>query len=78
MQKDISVFRWSSRIFTFVGKIFRFILNYLSCSETETLNDRNLLRELYNAGHIDEIKYQDCCERCSKGDFDPEELQTPM
>lgn len=78
MQKYLSMFRWSSGAFTWVGKIFRSIFNYLACSGSEPLNDRNLLRELYNAGHMDEVKYQDCCEQCSKGEFDPEELQIPM
>ena len=62
----------------FIRNIIHNILGYLLCSEDEPLNDRALLRKLYNSGQLDENKYHECCERCSKGNFDPEELQFPM
>ena len=77
MSKDTSVFNWFKGAVRVLRKTSSKILTYLSCRETDALNDRNLLRELYSAGQIDEIKYQDCCDQCSTGDFDPEELNLP-
>jgi hypothetical protein len=50
----------------------------LASNDIDTLSDRNLLRELYNSAHIDEIKYQDHGNKISKDDFDPEKMQLPM
>ena len=78
MKNKAPIFRLFGGGFRFVRKIISNILNYLTSNDLETLNDRNLLRKLYNAGYIDEIKYQDYCKQSAKGDFDPEELQLPM
>ena len=78
MNKFLSRNSWFGGGFKLVRKIIKNIFSYLSCHESETLNDRHLLRELYSAGYIDELKYQDCCEQCSKGEFDPEDLHLPM
>jgi hypothetical protein len=78
MKTQSSLLGLLQRALKVIGKISQNVFNYLACREDETLNDRVLLRTLYNSGQIDESKYQDCCERSSKGDFDPEELQIPM
>ena len=56
---------------------FIYIFNYLTSNEARVPNDRHLLRELHNAGYLDENKYLDYCERHSQGDFDLEELHLP-
>ena len=55
---------------TIIHKIF----DYLSGNDNETGNNRILLRSLYNAGYLDDGKYQDLCEKNSNDNFDPEEL----
>ena len=55
---------------TIIHKIF----DYLSGNDSETGNNRILLRRLYNAGYLDDGKYQDLCEKNSNDNFDPEEL----
>ena len=52
------------------------IFDYLSGNDSETGNNRILLRRLYNAGYLDDGKYQDLCEKNSNNNFDPEELPT--
>jgi len=64
--------------FRFVGNIIHNIFKYLSCDEGDTLDNRMLLRNLYNAGHIDEGKYHDCRERCLNNSFDPEEIHKSL
>jgi len=60
--------------FNFISKFIHKIFNYLSGCESETGNNRILLRRLYNSGYLDDGKYQDLCEKCSQDNFDPEEL----
>lgn len=74
MKKDASNAQNTSELPTFVGKIIDRILNYLSCSGEERLDNRVLLRRLYNSGYLDDQKYQDLCEKSSKNNLDPEEL----
>lgn len=62
------------KCFAFAGKIFHKIFNYLSSYEGETDNNRILLRRLYNAGYLDDEKYQNLCEKSSNDNLDPEEL----
>ena len=50
------------------------IFDYLSGTESETCNNRILLRRLYNAGYLDDGKYHDLCEKNSNNNLDPEEL----
>ena len=64
--------------FTFIGNIFHNIFNYLSCSEGDKSDNRKLLRNLYNAGYLDEEKYHHFCERCSNDSFDPEEVHKSL
>lgn len=63
-----------SYIFKIINKIFKYLTQY----ESETSNNRILLRRLYNSGYLDDEKYQDLCEKSSKNNLDPEELQLPM
>lgn len=74
MTKNASMFNGSREYFTFIGKFFHKIFKYLSGHESETCNNRTLLRRLYNAGYLDDGKYQDLCEKNSNDDLDPEEL----
>ena len=60
--------------FKYIAKIFYSICNYLSGYEPEKSNNRVLLRRLYNAGYLDDGKYQDLCEKSSNDNLDPEEL----
>jgi hypothetical protein len=60
--------------FNYPAKIIYKIFDYLSGNERETLNNRLLLRRLYNAGYLDDGKYQDLCEKNSNNNLDPEEL----
>ena len=60
--------------FNFISKIIQKIFNYLSGYESESDNNRILLRRLYNSGYLDDGKYQDLCEKSSQENFDPEEL----
>ena len=60
--------------FIYPAKIIHKIFGYLLGNESETCNNRILLRRLYNAGYLDDGKYQDLCEKNSNDNFDPEEL----
>ncbi len=60
--------------FTYPFKIILKTFSYISGYETESWNNRNLLRRLYNSGYLDDGKYQDLCEKNSNNNFDPEEL----
>ena len=64
--------------FRFVGNIIDNIFKYLSCYECDLSDDKTLLRNLYNAGHIDEGKYHDFRERCFNDSFDPEEIHKSL
>ena len=64
--------------FKFIENIIHNIFNYLSCSECDKSDDRMLLRNLYNAGYLDEEKYHDYRERCSDASFDPEEIHKSL
>jgi hypothetical protein len=78
MNNRASIFLLFAGAFKFLKKIVSKIFNYLASNDIDTLSDRNLLRELYNSAHIDEIKYQDHGNKISKDDFDPEKMQLPM
>jgi hypothetical protein len=58
----------------YIVKIFHSVCNYLSGYEPGKSNNRVLLRRLYNAGYLDDGKYQDLCEKSSNDNLDPEEL----
>ena len=72
--KDASLFSGLWDHFTVIGKIIQKIFNYISCYQSETANNRVLLRRLYNAGYLDDGKYQELCEKNSNDNLDPEEL----
>jgi hypothetical protein len=61
-----------------IGKYIALIFRYLACHENETPGSRNSLRDLYNSGRIDEIKYHQCREQCWVDNYDPEEIEKPM
>jgi len=64
--------------FKFIRRIIHNIFRYLSCYECDPSDNRALLRNLYNAGHIDEGKYHQFREQCCNESYDPEEIETPM
>ena len=64
--------------FRFVGNIIHNIFRYLSCYECDSLDNQTLLRNLYNAGHLDEGKYHVFRERCLNDSFDPEEIHKSL
>ena len=64
--------------FKFIGNVIHNIFNYLSCYDCDTSDNRILLRNLYNAGHIDEGKYHHFRERCLSDNFDPEEIHKSL
>ena len=64
--------------FKFIGKFFRHIFSYLSCYEGDQSDNRKLLRDLYNAGYLDEGKYHQFRERCLNESFDPEEIHKSL
>ena len=64
--------------FRLVGNFIQNIFKYLSCYEGDTSDNRMLLRNLYNAGHMDEGKYHDLRERCLNDNFDPEEIHKSL
>ena len=74
MATSSSMFNEFRNYFKYIIKIFHSICNYLSGYEPEKSNNRVLLRRLYNAGYLDDGKYQDFCEKCSNDNLDPEEL----
>ena len=74
MTENASRFSRFRDYFTFKGKIIHKIFNYLSGYESETYNNRTLLRRLYNSGYLDDGKFQDLCEKNSNDNLDPEEL----
>jgi hypothetical protein len=60
--------------FGFIRDLIHHIFNYLSCYEDDTLDNRTLLRKLYNAGYLEEGKYHQFRKRCLDDSFDPEEI----
>ena len=78
MNNQATIFPLVAVVFRFAIKIVSKIFNYLASNDIDTLSDKNLLREIYNATHIDVIKYQDYGNQVSKEDFDPEKTQLPM
>ena len=62
----------------FIGRLIGNILNYLTCHEHETSDGRMALRNLYNAGQIDEGKYHRFRKQCRNDNYDPEEIEKPM
>ena len=78
MRSDLGIFVGIRHFLTYIFKIINNIFRYLTQYESETSNNRILLRRLYNSGYLDDDKYQDLCEKCSKNNLDPEELQLPM
>jgi hypothetical protein len=64
--------------FKFIRNIIHNIFSYLSCHECDTSDNRMLLRNLYNAGQIDEGKYHHFRERCLNDSFDPEEIHNSL
>jgi len=74
MTENASRFNRFRGCFTLMGKIIHKIFDYLSGYENETCNNRILLRRLYNAGYLDDGKYQDLCEKNSNENLDPEEF----
>ena len=61
-------------LFTSIGKIIDNIFSYLSCHKEDPLDNRVLLRRLYNSGYLDDQKFHDLCEKNSNNNLDPEEL----
>ena len=61
-----------------VGNYVARIFKYLACHEDETPDNQTSLRNLYNSGRIDEIKYHQCREQCWVDSYDPEEIEKPM
>ena len=78
MPLELSLMARIRGMFTAVFKIINNIFKYLAQYETETANNRVLLRRLYNSGYLDDEKYHDLCEKCARDNLDPEELQMPM
>jgi hypothetical protein len=78
MRSDLWIFVGIRDFLTYIFKIINNIFKYLTQYETETSNNRILLRRLYNSGYLDDDKYQNLCEKSSKDNLDPEELQLPM
>jgi hypothetical protein len=77
MKKDASSPQRVGGPFKFIRTTIHNIFNYLTCNEYneyDLSDNRRLLRNLYNAGHIDEGKYHHFRERCSNDNFDPEEI----
>ena len=64
--------------FKLIGKFFHNIFSYLSCNESDKSDNRKLLRDLYNAGYLDEGKYHQFRERCLNDSFDPEEVHKSL
>lgn len=60
--------------FTAIGNIISNIFSYLSCHKEEPLDNRVLLRRLYNSGYLDDQQFYDLCKKSSNNNFDPEEL----
>ena len=78
MNNQVTIFRLIGGGFKFAIKIVSKIFNYLASNDIDILSDKNLLREIYHAAYIDEIKCQDYGNQVSKKDFDPEKTQLPM
>ena len=74
MQTDKSFSASRRGIFTTIGSVIGNIFSYLSCTEEEALDNRVLLRRLYNSGYLDDQKFHDLCEKSSNNNLDPEEL----
>ena len=78
MSLDLCFFIRIRALLTGIFKIINNIFKYLAQYDSETPNNRVLLRRLYNSGYLDDDKYHDLCEKCSQDNLDPEELQMPM
>ena len=78
MNNQATLLRLIAKVFKFAIKIVNKIFNYLASNDIDTLSDKNLLQEIYNAAYRDAIKYQDYGNQVSKKDFDPEKTQLPM
>jgi hypothetical protein len=74
MTENASMLNRFRGYFTYTVKTIHKIFDYLSGNESETCNNRILLRRLYNSGYLDDGKYQDLCEKSSNDNLDPEEL----
>jgi hypothetical protein len=74
MTKNASTSNRFREYFIYPVEIIHKIFGYLSGCEGETWNNRILLRRLYNSGYLDDVKYQDLCEKNSNDNLDPEEL----
>ncbi len=64
--------------FKLVGNIIYYVFKYLSCHEDDKSDNRMLLRNLYNAGHLDEGKYHQFRKQCLNDSFDPEEIHKSL
>ena len=64
--------------FKFICGIIHYVFKYLSCYECDPSDNRTLLRNLYNCGHIDKGKYNQFREQCRNQSYDPEEIEKPM
>ena len=78
MRKCASSQNLTSGPFRWVGNILHNVFKYLSCYECDPSDNKTLLRNLYNAGHIDEGKYHDFRKRCLNDSFDPEEIHKSL
>ncbi len=74
MTENASIFDRFREYLTYPAKIIHRIFDYLSGNDSESDNNRLLLRRLYNAGYLDDGKYHDLCEKNSNDNLDPEEL----
>jgi hypothetical protein len=74
MKKDALLTRSHQGLFTSIGNIINRIFSYLSCHTEAPLDNRVLLRRLYNSGYLDDQKFHDLCEKSSNNILDPEEL----
>jgi hypothetical protein len=74
MTKNASMLKRFRGYLTYPVIIIHKIFDYLSGNESKTCSNRMLLRRLYNAGYLDDGKYQDLCEKNSNENLDPEEL----
>ncbi len=74
MLKDASSPKQAWGPLKFISTIFHYIFNYISCNADDPTDNKMLLRNLYNAGHLDEGKYHHFREKCLNDNFDPEEI----
>jgi hypothetical protein len=74
MIKDASSPKQARGPFRFIRATIHNIFDYLSCNADDPTDNKMLLRNLYNIGHLDEEKYHHFREKCSNDNFDPEEI----